>query len=167
MTSLTITFPVQSVWQSGDLPQVPDNIGHSLQHLKLSNLQYMYGYDTVGTLITEKLLKLDSLELDLLSTDNSKGLKELPHLKTFYVSCASSYRLNSLIRNLSDNGIIEQLKIVYGVFDDDGQDAAPTLNFYKLRTISLSYINRLSGLLMKMTRSQMPDFHRMVTWNYN
>lgn len=164
LSSLTIAFPAPTVWHFGDLAHVFDNVGHSLQHLKLSDLNNLKGYETIGKLITERLTKLESLELlGFLLTDNSKDLTELPHLKSLYVSCAPEYRLNSLIRKLSDNAIIEELQISNGVWDDEDQDAAALpLNFYKLRTISFHYITRWSGLLKTMIRSQMPDFRIMI-----
>lgn len=91
-------------------------------------------------------------------TDNSKGLTELQHLKSLYVSCAPAYRLNSLIRKLCYNRIIEELIINHGVFDDDDQDASPQLKYNKLRTIYFRNTTRLSRLLKTMSRSQMPDF---------
>lgn len=138
-----------------DLSRIFDNIGHCLQHLNLSSLQYLKGYESVGKSITEKLTKLDNLGLGFKLTNKSECLTELAHLKTlFLISSRFDRNINSLLRTLSNNGIIEKLYI-HGCFKDEAENATP-LNFNKLQTIDLFYINGLCSLLKAMTKSQMP-----------
>lgn len=52
-------------WQFADIQRIMDNNSHCLKHLKVTNFENDYQYRSFARLITEKLHKLEYLQLDL------------------------------------------------------------------------------------------------------
>lgn len=92
-----------------DLETIFDTIGYSLQHLKLNNISVSSNVRHIGRLITDKLPKLDRLEI---STDLRDNLTELPHLKSLELHCWHAVHFaNPILHILSENEVIENLFI--------------------------------------------------------
>lgn len=153
LSSLIIDFKQIHCCEAQDLARMFDNNGHCLQILKLYNLSEVRNYSTVGRLIMAKLTKLKSLELAFHMSNSSKYMTELAHLKSLKV-CCSHGAINSFLRTLSKNGIIEELEICDGVFIDDENE--PQLVFNKLRSLSLQQVCRMPSFWITMTGSHMP-----------
>lgn len=116
------------------LVQIFDNIGHSLKHLKLAFPDNVQDYQSIGTLITEKLVKLEKLELQFELTQIKEFLIEWPHLKSLEIECMDC-SINLLLRTLSNNGFIEELTVTDGTFDHADENAPPVF-FDKLQSLT-------------------------------
>lgn len=152
--SLNIIFH-NSDWQADDIAKIFDKTGHCLKRLKLRNLDYVRGYETVGVLITEKLSKLEHLDLSFELTDNSEHMLALPYLKSLTITCHEEKSINALLLSLSDNGVIEILSINGGSFDVENENASP-LTFNKLISFDWAQNGGMSYFLKSMTRAEMP-----------
>lgn len=172
LSSLKVDFNFKTPWQTDDLSKMFDNNGHCLQQLKLSNLSLLKSFECVGQLITDKLPKLESLSLQFDLTSNSKHLIELPHLKCLELDCAESSINYSLLRTLSDNGIVEKLRLNQKSLPDyedlvcsesslnerffyDEDDNARPLIFNNLKTFHWLLPTDFA-ILKSITRAQMP-----------
>lgn len=161
LTSLSINFEtIYHKWQVHDLGKIFDNIGHCLRHLNLHSLENVQGYQSIATLMTAKLLKLDKLELHFKLTEDTQVLFELPHLKFLDIRC-KFWSINSLLRKLSDDQIIEELRISNGRLDfqyiDPLQYSFDNLkSFYCQLTANLSVSNFME---IMTTNSFMPVIH--------
>lgn len=159
LCNLTIDFDEHTAWRTDDLAKIFNNNRHCLKHLKLSRLYRFKYYEYVGVLITEKLPQLDYLAIEMQLIDKSHRLIELPHLTSLEIYSQHYYlSINPFLRKLSDNGIIQELKICYGVFDDEDM-SVPPLIFNKLQRFCCSELINMSRFLKFMTRSQMPAIH--------
>lgn len=156
-SSLTIDFSYFNEWQVDDLVKIFENNGQHLKHLQLSHLSLLDGYEYVGRLITEKLHKLQSLGLGFCLTYDSKYMIQMPHLKSLSISCHKC-SINSLLRSLSDIGIIEEITISSGVFEDEDEYATPLI-FKKLQSFCCNDTKNSRNFLNLLARSQMPIIH--------
>lgn len=111
----------------------------------------------MAQLIIDKLLKLDCIELEFHLTAEETCFIHLPHLKSDAVKFNDNYSVNSHIRTLSDNGIIEKLRICGALFDESVANSQPPLKFKKLQIFSWTAQKQLSGILKAITKSQMPE----------
>lgn len=162
LSSLNIRFYVErdNKWRPEYLAQIFDNNGHSLRHLKLADLYSLEGYESVGTLIAAKLPKLESLELEFEIKEETKYMIELPHLKFLKIYGREWVgSMNSYLRMHSEIGIIEELIVFAGVFDDAGANEPP-LNFNKIRRIGWD-CEKWPGFLQLMTRSQLLEIQNI------
>lgn len=158
LSSLSIWFDRGSEWQTSDVTKIFDINGNSLKNLKLSNLSALNGnVSDVGRLITDKLHKLESLELGFELSEQSKILIELPHLRSLVVWSHSSVE-TGFLRTLSDKRTIEELKIFKCAFEDEGEIASPLI-FNKLKSFCWKDPRRMSSFLKTMNKSQMPVIH--------
>lgn len=157
LTSLTINVE-NCCWKFADLVEMFENSSHSMTHLKVTDKSNRIAPELLARLITEKLYKLEILELELCFTEATMCLIRLPQLKTVDLSCGN---VNTILRTLSDNGIIEELKLD-GHYDGSGRNAS--LLFQKLRKISwaaASYHN----LFKTLTEWQMPVIQTVIFYN--
>lgn len=152
LTSLSLDL-TNTTWQFINFQLFFDNNRHCLKYLKLKNLSGNTVPDVFTRLLTESLPVLEYLEIDFVLSDGTMWLSDLPHLKSVSVICRIS--INPFLRMLSERGIIEDLHIGHGIFDESV--AQPTLNFQKLRTISWSLEKSWTGILPMLTRSQIPE----------
>lgn len=153
-SSLTIDFNYFNEWQTEDLAKMFENNGQRLKHLQLSHLSLLDGYESVGRLITNKLHNLESVGLGFCLTYDSKYMIELSHLRSLSISCHKC-SINSLLRTLSDNGIVEELTISSGVFDNEDENAKPFI-FNRLQRFCCNAPENSANFLNLLTRSQMP-----------
>lgn len=131
LSSLNIQLPIAPHWEA-DLAKIFDKVGHCLNHLSLKSF---YNELTIAELITGKLSRLESLELELERPYDSECLIALPYLKALTISYLRyNYEvpINKLLRCLSNNGVIEKLIIFGGIFDNEEEDASP-LTFNNLK----------------------------------
>lgn len=153
LSSLTIIFKRTTFWRMADLPRILDNNKHSLQHLNLIYQSDVNGYAHIGRLLTAKLLNLKSLEMEFNLTIQTQYMTEMPHLKSLKIRCTTAnVNINSVLRTLSSNGVIESLSITDGHFCDELRP----LTFDKLQSLALHRIAKASSLLKKLIRSQLP-----------
>lgn len=159
LCTLTVDFDYYTAWCTWDLARIFNDNRNSLTHLKLSHLYFMKQYEGVGALIADKLPKLDALAIGIRLIDKSHRLIELPHLKSLEIHCQHyEISINPLLRTLSDNGVIKELRICNGVFDDEDMSTSP-LHFNELQRFCCNDPNSMSTFLKFMTRSQMPAIH--------
>lgn len=157
---LTVDFDYYTAWCTYDIEKIFYNNRNCLTHLKLSHLYHMKYYESVGEIITKKLPKLEWLALGVRLVHKSHGLINLPHLKSLEIySQHYTASINPLLRTLSDNDTIKELRICNGVFDDDDMMSTPSLIFNKLQRFCCSEPNNTLRFLKLMTRSQMPAIH--------
>lgn len=158
LSRLTIDF-FRTTWHSVDLAKTFDLIGNCLEHLIINdkyNCVKNTVYQSMVTMINDKLPKLKSLELEAGSVAGSK----LPHLKFLVIhSRELSLNINLLMQTLSDNGIIQELSIHGGFFDEEEITNAPPLTFNQLQCLRLIYPQEKCNLLKAITRSKMPVIH--------
>lgn len=155
LTSLSIDL---NNWQWDDLIKMLDNNRQSLKHLKARNLTNRNCTpEAFARLITDSLVKLEYLELEIDLTDEATCLFDLPQLKSVHLSCIGIRSVNSFLGTLSNNGIIEQLQLFGDFYVKSVANAQPPLNFDKLRTISWNNRKRSSGIFKMLTESQMPE----------
>lgn len=147
---------LNSDWQVNDIAKIFDKTGHSLKQLTLRHL--VQGYETVGVLITEKLPKLESLELSFELTDDTEYMISLPQLKSLTIFCDEGKSINALLLKLSDNGIVDKMRINGGFFDVEEENALP-LTFHKLQSFDWARKGNISHFLTAMTRAEMPAIH--------
>lgn len=168
LSSFTIELhPAIISWKTDDFAKMFNNNSHCLQHLKLDGVS---DYESIGKMITDKLQKLESLSLKFELTDKSETIVEIPHLKFLEIR-GDERSMNSVMRKLSDIGIIEELKI-YGCGFDDEDDNIPPLIFNNLKSICCDVPENVFGFLKSMTRSRMPalqnfDLYEMETTERN
>lgn len=150
LSSLTIDY--RSLSSGNDLENIFDHNGKTIQQLKLFNFTESPNYQSIRTLILDKLPKLENLAIeDTLSFKLTNLLTELPYLRSLKVTCTYYESVNSLMRTLSDLGTIEELDIEKGVFETEDENAPPLI-FNQLRTVSCDSLTIVSAL----TKSHMP-----------
>lgn len=155
LTSLTITFDVNrdNEWRIDNLAKILNNNCHCLQHLKLLDLYCLEGYETTGTLITDKFAKLESLELEIALNDDTKYMIDLPHIKSLILHCKEYTQcINAHLRTHSEAGYIEELIIYGGTFNN----TEPPLLFNKLRKFGWD-CKKWSGFWKAIIEWQMPE----------
>lgn len=159
----TLNIDHESLSTSNDLENILNLIGQNVQQLKLAGFAISpvddEVYYSIGTLIVDKLPKLEKLSIELsISVELIQSLTQIPHLKFLKVSCGDG-SVNSLLRELSYCGKIEELVIENGVFDKD--DNAPPLVFDKLLKLRWYEIQSHTkddwlAVLQVLKRAQMP-----------
>lgn len=112
MSSLSIWFTTNSYWKNDEIAMIFDKNSHCLKNLKLSNLTRSNDYRSVVSFIFDKLHKLENLGLGIELTHTSESLIDLPYLRSLVMW--SDINVNSVLRKLSVNGIIEELTISKG-----------------------------------------------------
>lgn len=129
-----------------------------IQYLKLINTNGRPNYQSVDTLLTSKMpeLKYLAVQDDNVSDVNLNYLAGLPNLKLLHVQCGT-HSVNSLLRKLSDHGLIEDLTVYCGIVHDE-TDAAPLI-FNHLRNIKWLACDELSlvNILKALTMAQIPQ----------
>lgn len=156
LSSLAVEFHITSDWSADDLAKVFDVNGHGLKRLALKFLEFVRGYETVGLLIIDKLLNLESFELNITYSADLEYMVALPYLKSLTILCIRETSINALLRSISDNGKMEKLKIVRGYFDIEDENASP-LTFSKLLSCDWGYQQGgMSNFLSTMTKADMP-----------
>lgn len=154
----TLAIDYESCSTSCSLEEILNQNGPNIQQLTLERFSVSPAYDLIGTLIVDKLPKLEVLAIDdeALSIELTKSLAKIPHLKCLKILCGD-LSLNSLLRELSLCGKIEMLIFENGVFDKE-DDNAPPLFFKKLLSVRGFGIERdtLLKLLKVLTKAQMP-----------
>lgn len=143
-----------------DLEKIFDKNHQSMQQLKLLSWVSQtkeIDYQDIATLIIDKLPNLKYLAIeDEVSVKLSNSLTELPHLKSLKLFC-NGHSVNSLLRNLSDRGKIEDLDIEDGVFVEEDETNKPPLVFNKLKSFRWIMIRYNSIQIFRaLTKSQMP-----------
>lgn len=162
LSSLTIDFAAENIWKIDDVARIFNKNGHCLTHLKLVHLVHTEGYESIRSVIVNNLPKLENFSLQFDVTDNTKSLIALPHLKSLEIVC-DKQNINTLLRTLSNNGIIEEITMTCGFFDDKDE---PPLIFNKLRSFCWCFIEEESNFLTAMTKSQMPEIHTFDVYSY-
>lgn len=82
-------------------------------------------------------------------------LTRLANLKSLNLNCCYyKYSINEILRTLSDNGVIEELTICHGVFQDEGGNAPP-LVFNKLQSFCWFSPESTSSIIAAVKNSQM------------
>lgn len=103
-----------------------------------------------------------NLELTFTLSDETMCSIQLPHLKILDFKCNTNHSINSVLRTICENGIIEELKIHGGVIDVNVEQ--PPLNFNKLRSITWVQQKKLSGILKTFTKSLMPEIQSIYLY---
>lgn len=161
LSSLTLNYDSFSTKMDRD--NIFKNCGQSIRQLKLSQFINSPDLQSIGTLIVDKLPKLEYLAIQVtFSTELENLLSALPHLKSLKVSLMGE-NVCPLLRKLSDLGTIEDLNIELGVVCDTDANATP-LVFNKLQTFRWWTHFKQDPLVLfnAFTRSQMPvisSFH--------
>lgn len=166
LSSLTIDFVGFTKWKAENLEEIFDNIGHNLQHLKLSETHNLQGCEAVATIITDKLPKLEKVELKFHFSADLMSLIELPHLKALEIRDYDDSTINTHLRTLSDKKIIEELTIYGFTFDEKDANEAP-LDFNKLQSLCCYMPRSISRFLKLATRSQMPAIKNFTLFDIN
>lgn len=157
LTSLSFDLCFNN-WKCDDILRILNNNSHCLKRLIVRSVSQCNAPEIVARFITEKLPELEYLELSVCLRDSAVYLFELPHLKSVTLSCRGgntvSSGLGAALRTLSDKGLIEELTISSGVFDESVENEQPPLIFHKLRKFSLALFPSTPN---RWTKSQMPE----------
>lgn len=151
-------FNLNIFFDDGDLTEkdfadICDRNGHCLQQLALINFTKLAHIDL---LISEKLPNLTTLILHFPSFTSINTLSQLPHLKYLEIySGPNELKMNLLMRNLSDLGILEELSIRGSFCYDDDINESP-LAYYQLQSFEWQMDRPCLSLLKAITKSQMP-----------
>lgn len=140
-----------------DVENLFNHNSESIRQLKIIKFTKLHDYQSISTLIVNKLPNLEKLIIDgWFTVELTNSLTDLPHLKAMKVGCDGE-SVNSLLRKLSDLGVIEDLCIINGVVDDE-DDNAPALVFNKLKSFRWHTIFKQDPLAVfkVLTKSQMP-----------
>lgn len=145
------------------LAKIFENNGHRIRTLKLINFSKSSYFQSIGTLILDKVPNLERLAIsDVIKGSLDDSIGELKHLKSLNLRLHLNQGISSLMRKLSERGIIEEICFIHGVFDDETNDAP--LIFSQLRRFRLGYYTikysmpkMCIPLLKALTRSQMPQ----------
>lgn len=141
--------------------------GHSLQELNLMGFSGSPHFDSIVTLITEKLPNLQNLTIeDKLTEKLTNSVSKFPNLKSLKIHCEGQC-VKTLLRTLSNCGVIVDLEIKYFDIAEWDDNEIPLL-FSQLRSLSLrlspskptEYIWRL------MTKSQLPEINFVLVDGY-
>lgn len=125
--------------------------GHSLKLLKLCIAKY----ESLTPVITENLTELEHLKITLADRDE---FIDLPHLKTVHLS--DHEYLGSILRKLSDKGIIECL-VFHGYCILSENMTFPPFIFNKLQTITFDEYTK-SNVFRTMAKAQMPVLRNIL-----
>lgn len=163
LSNLTISCNSCSI---PDLERIFNTNLQSIHQLKLLNSTQRFNaeaidYQAIATLIIDKLPNLENLAIeDYVSVQLPNLLTELPHLKSLKLRC-NDKSVNSLLRKLSDGGIIENLYIYYGVFDEEDENEPP-LVFNNLQSCRW-WIEKDNSvqIFRALTKSQMPAIRNL------
>lgn len=145
------------------LKTILNRSGHSIQQLSLIKYSKSSQFESIVTLIADKLPKLEYLAIeDDFSIKLMNSLTALPHLKSLKINC-SRLCVISLLRILSDRGTIEDLEIKNFIIDDKNANGRPLI-FSQLRTLRCPKSSKksLRAFLKVMTESQMPAIHSLL-----
>lgn len=138
--------------------------GRRLQSLKLMNFSEFPNFESIVTLIADKLPKLDNLSMvDNLSDILEHSLSKLPHLKFLKIHCNNN-SVSALLRILSDRDTIEGLDISHFILDDNDKPEEKPLIFKQLRNLvcSVSTSPSLHAFLGLITKSRMPAIKLVI-----
>lgn len=150
-----------SLHHESDLNEILDITGHRLEYLSLEIWNEIIDYQSIGLLIANKLPKLkylaiqDHRENNVRTNNYMNEISDLAHLKRLVLEC-SEFSVNSLLRKLSNNNIIEDLTIKSGIFCHEGIFAAPLL-FRQLRKLEFSDTKNINYILKTLTEASMPE----------
>lgn len=154
LSSLKLKFSHSAGQASVEFFESIFDFNQSIQHLTLL-LNRPYN-DKIHTLIT-KLSKLESLELDTVTDGFVNALGELNYLKSLTIRC-SNRSCNSLLRKLSDIGIIEYLQISSNSNGNENEyDNMPPIMFKKLKTLIIDGSWMTSSLFKLIPKMRMPE----------
>lgn len=160
LSILNIEFDYWTVSHLDDVTKILNTNGHCLKHLKLAHLDNIDGYEPIEPVIANNLPKLESLWLQFKLTDYSKPLIALPHLKCLEIGC-DRQTINALLRTLSDNGIIKQLKMYGGFLFNDFDE--PPLIFNNLQSFNWICAEGMQHNSFKtINKSLMPKIHTFL-----
>lgn len=154
----TLTIDYDSLRTHKDLEKVFNQNGHGIRHLKLINFSKLLYFQSIRTLIVEKLPMLEHLSIETYnSVTLTNLLTELPHLRSLRVRDGYAVNLNSLLRKIVELGTIEDLNIDGGFVDGEVENGSP-LNFGKLQSIHWQPCFKQDPLVLfkALTRCQMP-----------
>lgn len=158
LTNLTLEF--YNYEENGcteDLEILFELNSHCMQHF---DMKYSYCHPSISGALIAKLHKLESLAVNFLTKSLIKSLRQLNHLKSLTISCRHR-SINALMRVLSKVGIIENLNIEYGTYENDEVDNEPRLIFKNLKTFQCYwYKHSAIYLLNVLTKSKMPEIQR-------
>lgn len=156
-----LTIGHQSCSSAKSFEVICDLNGHSLEHIKLAHFSKSDNFQTITSLIVDKLPKLKTLAVVEYFTDKLTAMiDELPHLNSLKIFC-SDRNVNSLMRKLSDHGNIEYLEFQSGIFNCEKM--AQPLIFKKLKSFrwikkyKFESFKNCSGMLIAITESHMPE----------
>lgn len=155
LSSLTFTYYSASGFKSNDFAKLFTNNAHCLKHLNLSELRFVGDKQSVYELIVEKLPNLETLELILRFEDSLKRYIDLSHLTTLNVYVLEGYNLNSILRTLSNNGVIEDLTLRVYEFEFENRHVTP-LVFNKLKSLTLRNPRKMNNFFERMAQAHMP-----------
>lgn len=159
LTSLSLDFTATN-WQCSDFIEMFNNTSHSLKHLRVKSISQNGTPATLAPIMTDRLTNLEYLELELALTDETTCLINLPHLKSVKLCCKNDHSVNSALQTLSNNKIIEKVKIYGGVFEETVENTQPPLTFPKLRKLCWT-TESFSGILQTFSRLQMPEIQKI------
>lgn len=157
LSELTISH--QSCSSAKSFEVICDLNGHCLENIKLAYFSRSDNFQTITTLLVDKLPKLKTLAVVDDFTDKLTAMiDQLPHLKSLKIFC-SNRSVNSLMRKLSDHGNIEYLEFQYGTFNSE-KNAQPLI-FNKLQSFRWIDQNKcfknFSDVLITIKESHMPE----------
>lgn len=123
LSTLDINIPHENGWSIENFASIFDNNVHSLKNLTLEITDeiQMPTYESLGSLIIDKLPKLESMEINFQLFDNLGDLGVvLPNLKSLRIECLQHQGNNSLMRKLSACRLLEDLEILfYSGYDEN------------------------------------------------
>lgn len=130
---------------------------NNLQSLKELHLEKPPGltnswHTNLNSVHTLTLIEEEQMQIRFF--DFFKNLSSL----TIVFKFQNKWQTKDLLRKLCENGKIEELSISYGSFEEEAVNA-PTLIFNKLKSLSIYYMENMSGFLKAMVKSQLPAIH--------
>lgn len=146
-----------------ELEQIFERNKNTLRTLKLVQFRHV-SYEIIFQLITDKLSRLKSLEIENeLSKVWPKNVTlTIRNLKILKLHCPKLVAIDSLMRTLSDWDEIEELTITNGHFS--GKTIAP-LTFNKMKILQWSSNKSCAEFVKLITDAQMPELRKLYFSN--
>lgn len=157
LSSLTLDY--DSLATDNDVDIMFKHIGQNMVHLKLIGFSKSVNFESIGTLLmADKFPKLQDLAIeDTFGANLTNTLTELPQLRSLRLACRGT-NINPLLRQLSDRGIIFDLRIQNCNFDAEAYNTAP-LAFDQLQNLHVAQQHshfEYDALFNALTRAHMP-----------
>lgn len=155
LSSLTVELYATD-WSSEDLLLIFELYGNCLEHLRIIGYFDCIDSEYIAMLISDKLLKLNRLDFRGSLRADSMFIIKMQHLKYLNIVCLFE-KINPILQALNDNGIVEDLAIHGGYYEED-TNSSPLI-FNELQSLILNDITNSTNLLKSLTGTQMPRIH--------